>query len=113
MRTPANKECRFYYEDYFRGNSEQECRLVQNNSRSLEWRPQDCFNCPVPEILLANSDPNLVLEGTIKKGLLGLNRRVEVTAFCSKHLIDVDAPEVGCPKCAKERPGFEDLFGQP
>jgi hypothetical protein len=112
MRTPANKECRFYYEDYFRGNEEQECRLVNKNSRSLEWRPQDCFNCPVPEILLANSDPNLVLEGKIKKGLLGLNRRVEVKAFCSKHLIDVDSPEVGCPKCARERPGFEDLFGE-
>ncbi len=61
---------------------------------------------------MANSDPNLVLEGTIKKGMLGFNRRVEVTAFCSKHLIDVAAPEVGCPQCARERPGFEDLFGE-
>ena len=111
MRTPAGKECRFYYEDYYRGNSEQECRLIEKNPRSEEWRPQDCFNCPVPDILLANNSPNLVLEGTIKKGLLGLNRRVEVTAFCSRHLVDVESPEVGCPQCAKERPGFQELFG--
>lgn len=112
MRTPAGKECRFYYEDYYRGSSEQECRLIQNNPRSAAWRPQDCFNCPVPDILLANSSPHLVLEGTINKGFLGFNRRVEVTAFCSRHLVDVDSPEVGCPQCARERPGFQELFGK-
>jgi hypothetical protein len=111
MKTPAGKECRFYYEDFYRGSSEQECRLIQKNSRSPQWRPEDCFHCPVPEILLANSSPDLVLEGTVKKGLLGFNRRVEVTAFCSRHLIDVHAPEVGCPQCAAERPGFQELFG--
>lgn len=81
------------------------------NPRSPEWRPPDCSNCPVPEILLANSNPNLVLEGTVRSGMLGFNRRVEVTAFCSKHLIDVDKPHVGCPKCAAEKPGLKDLFG--
>ena len=111
MRTPAGKECRFYYEDYHRGNEEQECRLLLNNPNSPAWRAEDCYNCPVPDILRANSSPHLVLEGTIKKGLLGLNRRVTVTAFCSRHLIEVESPEVGCPQCAKERPGFEELFG--
>jgi hypothetical protein len=53
----------------------------------------------------------LVLEGTVKKGFLGFNRRVEVTAFCSRHLVDVDSPAVGCPQCARERPGFQELFG--
>ncbi len=111
MLTPAGKECRFYYEDYHRGNSEQDCRLVRNNPRSLAWQPKDCFQCPVPEILWANSSPDLVLEGTIRKGMLGMNRRVEIKAFCSRHLVEVGKPEVGCPHCAKERPGLKELFG--
>ena len=110
METPAGKECRFYYQDFYRGNSEQECRLIQKNPRSLEWQPKDCFSCPVPDILRANSSHDLVLEANIKKGMLGMNRRVEVTAFCSRHLIDVVQPEVGCPKCAMERPGLRELF---
>jgi hypothetical protein len=111
MITPAGRECRFYYENFHRGHSDQECRLVQNNPRSAPWQPSDCGNCPVPDILLANSNPNLVLEGTVKKGLLGLNRHVEVKAFCSRHLIDVAQPKVGCPLCAQERPGLQELFG--
>lgn len=112
MITPAGKECRFYYQDYHRGHSEEYCRLIKNNSRSPDWQPKDCFNCPVPEILLANNNPDLVLEGTVKKGVLGMNRRVEVTAFCSRHLIEVDKPEVGCLHCAREKPGLEELFGE-
>ena len=111
MITPAGKECRFYYENFHRGHSDQECRLIQNNSRSDSWKPADCGNCPVPAILMANSNPDLVLNGTIKKGLLGFGRHVEVTAFCSRHLIDVPKPQVGCPQCAKERPGINELFG--
>ncbi len=112
MRTPAGKECRFYYQNFHRGRSEQECRLIQNNPRSPAWRPKDCFECPVPDILRANSSPDLVLEGTVKKGLFGVNRHVEVKAFCSRHLVDVEQPEVGCPLCAKERPGLQQLFGE-
>ncbi|MCP5097363.1 MAG: hypothetical protein GY943_17600 [Chloroflexi bacterium] len=112
MRTPAGKECRFYYQNFHRGHSDQECRLIMANSRSPEWRVHDCSNCPVPDILLANSSPDLVLEGTVKSGLLGFNRRVEVTAFCSKHLIDVPTPHVGCPQCALEKPGLSQLFDE-
>lgn len=111
MITPAGKECRFYYQDYHRGRAEQTCRLIAANPDSAEWQPKDCSNCPVPEILLANSSPDLVLQGTVKKGLFGLNRHVEVTAFCSRHLIDVPRPQVGCPSCANEKPGLEELFG--
>lgn len=112
MITPAGKECRFYYEDYHRGSEEQDCRLIRNNSRSLPWQARDCFNCPVPDILQANNSPDLVLEGIVKKGLFGMNRRIEVTAFCSRHLIDVEHPEAGCPQCAMEKPGFRELFGE-
>ena len=112
MITPAGDECRFYYQDFYRGNSEQECRLIQSNPHSPEWKPKDCFNCPVPAILRANSSPDLVLEGTIKKGILGMNRHVEVRAFCSKHLVDVERPEVGCHHCALEKPGLRELFDE-
>ncbi len=110
MRTPAGKECRFYYQNFHRGRSDQECRLIQGNVHSPAWRPKDCSNCPVPDILRANNNPDLVLEGTVRRGFLGVGRRVEVKAFCSKHLVDVARPEVGCPHCAAERPGMKELF---
>ncbi len=110
MKTPAGKECHFYYQDFHRGNSTQECRLVAQKSHSESWKPDDCFACPVPGILLANSSPYLVLEASIKKGFLGMNRRVEVRASCSRHLIDVPEPHIGCLKCAREKPGLRDLF---
>ncbi len=110
MRTPAGKECHFYYENFHRGRSTQECRLIQRNPNSPSWQPNDCSKCPVPEILLANSSPDLVLQATVRKGFLGFNRRVEVDASCSRHLIAVKNPQVGCPKCAQERPGLKALF---
>lgn len=110
MKTPAGTECRFYYENFHRGRSEQECRLVDANPHSEAWKPTDCAKCPVPAILHANSDPNLVLEAKINKGFWGWGRKIEVRAFCSKHLIDVPEPRVGCPQCAKERPGLDELF---
>ncbi|HSH02469.1 MAG TPA: hypothetical protein VLL52_08105 [Anaerolineae bacterium] len=111
MRTPAGKECRFYYQNFHRGHSDQECRLIMANPASPEWKPKDCEKCIAPDILRANSNPDLVLEGGVVTGFLGFNRRVEVKAFCSKHLIDVDKPMVGCPKCAQEKPGLQELFG--
>ncbi|MEM7800594.1 MAG: hypothetical protein AAF633_15465 [Chloroflexota bacterium] len=111
MINPDGKPCRFYYENFHRGRSDQECRLVDANIKSPEWRPSDCASCPVPAILASNSDPNLILEATVKSGFLGFARKVEVKAFCSKHLVDVKKPAVGCPQCAKEKPGLAQLFG--
>lgn len=85
---------------------------MQANPKSKPWKPTDCQTCPIPEILLANSSPNLVLEGGIKVGLMGMNRRMEVNAFCSKHLVDVPEPQVGCKQCALEKPGLRELFGE-
>jgi hypothetical protein len=110
MKTPDGQECRFYYENFHRGRSDQECRLVIANAQSLAWQPTDCAKCPVPAILQANSDPNLVLEVKISKGMLGFGRKLKLKAFCSKHLVDVPEPRVGCPQCAKEKPGLGDLF---
>ena len=110
MQTPAGTECRFYYENFHRGRSDQECRLLMANSKSPSWRESDCSGCVVPAILLANNSPDLVLEAVVKKGFLGFGRQVAVTAFCSKHLIDVETPQVGCSQCTREKPGLSQLF---
>jgi hypothetical protein len=111
MRTPAGKDCRFYYADYNRGRNLQECRLIKGNSESLPWRPNYCANCPVPDILNANSSRDLELTLTVKPVLLGLGRKLEVTATCFKHRTVIEDPYIGCPKCIAERPGL-DVFRQ-
>jgi hypothetical protein len=111
MRTPAGKECRHYYEDFHRGRDVQECRLIQANPLSLRWRPSDCKRCPVPDVLNANSSPDLELHLSVIPRLLGLGRQLEVSASCLKHHIQIEDAFVGCPKCIAERPGLE-LFWQ-
>ena len=112
MRTPAGKECRFYYEDFNRGRDIQECRLTKENPDSMYWRPGDCSKCPIPDILNANASPDLQLVLTIKPaGFLGTGRKHEVTASCLKHHIPIEDPFIGCPQCNAERPGL-DLFRQ-
>lgn len=105
MLTPAGNECRYYYADYFRGRERQECRLLDQNPVSEAWRPELCKGCPVPGILRANACPNLVLEAIVVKRFFGLRRDVVVDAVCSKHLVAVSEPHVGCGHCHEERPG--------
>lgn len=109
MITPAGTECRFYYSDYYRGRETEECRLLARNRRSEPWRRELCKSCPVPGILRANACPNLVLEGSVGRGMLGLGKKVVVTAVCSKHLVEVDKPQVGCGHCHEGRPGADIL----
>jgi hypothetical protein len=109
MRTPAGKECRHYYADFYRGRNVQECRLAKENPESMRWRPVDCSRCPVPDILNANASQNLELKVTIKPRLLGLGRQVVVSASCAKHRIPIEDAYIGCPKCNAERPGL-DIF---
>ncbi len=107
MLTPAGTECRYYYADYFRGRDHQECRLLAQNPHSEAWRPELCKTCPVPGILRANACPHLVLEGRVERRFLGLSRRVEVKAVCSKYLVEVPEPHVGCGHCHEQRAGAE------
>ena len=109
MITPAGVECRYYYADYYRGRERQECRLIAQNRQSEPWEPKLCRHCPVPGILRANACPNLVLEGHVKKGFLGLSRQVAVGAVCAEHLVEVNEPHIGCGHCHEQRPGA-DLF---
>lgn len=111
MRTPAGKECPHYYEDYYRGREVQECRLVKDDPESLKWKPTDCSKCPIPDILNANASKDLSLNLSIKPGVLGFGRRIEATAHCVKHQVDIEDPYIGCPQCNAERPGL-DIFRQ-
>ena len=101
MRTPAGTECRFYYEDNYRARVHQECRLIARNPHSERWTPDLCGRCPVPGILRANACSDLVLEGRVVRRF-GLFSRVEVTAFCARHLVDVPEPMVGCGQCIQQ-----------
>jgi hypothetical protein len=105
MITPAGEECRYYYADYARGRQRQECRLVAQNRESEPWQARLCHGCPVPAILRANACPNLVLEGHVEKGFLGLTRRMAVTAVCTEYLVEVPQPHIGCGHCHENRPG--------
>ncbi|HML24746.1 MAG TPA: hypothetical protein PKD09_24035 [Aggregatilinea sp.] len=114
MRTPAGKECPYYYANYHRGRETEECRLVAENPDSAPWQPRDCARCPVPDILLANASPNLRLKLTIRPKLMGFKRQMDVRAWCEKHDIVIEDPYTGCPLCAEENPGlklFKDALG--
>ncbi len=109
MITPAGDECRFYYEDYHRGREIQECRLIGRNPESEPWQPSLCSSCPVPSILRANASPNLALEGKVVRRFY-FQKRVEVFAVCSKHLVELPDPHIGCSQCRAESPGAEAIL---
>jgi len=102
VRTPAGRECRYYYEDYHRGRALQECRLVKRNPESAPWRPGLCQTCPVPDILAANACPNLILEARVTRRWLGLVQRVQVSGWCKAYFLDVEHPAVGCGHCHEQ-----------
>lgn len=99
METPAGKECRYFYGDYYRGRNNEECRLLSSASPPQNWTPELCFTCPVPEIQMANACPNMILEGKVERTFPLLKRKVKVGAFCSKTLRDVPEPKIGCGEC--------------
>lgn len=99
MRTPSGTRCPYYYEDFYRGRSVQECRLIARNPRSEAWRPGLCAHCPVPGILRANACPNMALQAQVVRRWLGFVRRVEVYAVCTEQQVEVQDPYVGCGHC--------------
>jgi hypothetical protein len=99
LRTPAGTECPHYFQDFHRGRNRQECRLLAASRSGPGWRPDDCRNCRVPRLLLANACPNLVLTARVNPGLLGMGRRVDVGADCLLSLGPVAEPEIGCGRC--------------
>ena len=101
MRTPAGTECRFYYEDFMRGRTTQECRLIASNPDSRAWHPNLCKTCPVPAILRANGCRNMSLEAWVGNRWLVL-RQVRLRAYCSVSQQEVTEPMVGCGRCQDE-----------
>lgn len=98
MRTPAGKECTFFYGDYFRGKNVEECRLLK--AFNERWSPDLCRTCPVPDIQLANACEFLQLTAAIVRPITaGFRRRVQVSSYCEKTDRDVKEPHVGCGEC--------------
>ncbi len=100
MKTPAGKECSYFYGDYFRGRNHEECRLLQ--ASKLSWKPKLCLTCPVPEIQLANACQYLRLNAEITRPLTAaFQERVQISGYCEKADRRVDEPHVGCGECHK------------
>jgi hypothetical protein len=98
MRTPAGKECKYFYGDYFRGRHVEECRLLEASGQ--RWSPDLCNTCPMPEILQANACEFLKFRGTVARPFTALfQRRVQITAFCEKTKRAVAEPQIGCGEC--------------
>jgi len=106
MRTPAGKECRFFYGDYYRGRDHEECRLLRTQSPPLSWKPDLCSGCPVPEILLANACTNLELNPQLARPFPFTRQEVKVKTFCSKTGRSGFDAHVGCGECHALPPEF-------
>jgi hypothetical protein len=106
MKTPSGIECRYFFGDYYRGRSSEECRLINPSLSTIPWSVDLCKTCPVPDITRANACENMTLFATIKKGLLK-SKHVVVTAYCSKSKSEVKVPQVGCELCHREIPNLE------
>jgi len=104
MRTPAGTECPFYYADFHRGRHTQECRIITPAADARFWTPRFCDRCRVPRIILANACPNLILEGQVVSGPLGIGKRLRISAFCTRSLKPVETPEIGCGLCHQPLP---------
>jgi hypothetical protein len=99
MRTPAGRECRYFYGDYYRGRKREECRLLASNSPPLPWTPDLCFTCPVPNILQANACENMILAPKLSRPFPFIKRQVSVYTHCSKTGRDGFDPHIGCGEC--------------
>jgi hypothetical protein len=97
MITPAGNECRYFYGDYHRGRKNEECRLL--DSTDLIWSPYLCDNCPIPDILFANSCEHIEFQPELIKPIFFMKPQVKVSAFCTKSNVPVDEPRIGCGQC--------------
>ena len=65
----------------------------------LNWTPDLCSTCPVPEILLANACEYLLFEPVLTRPFPYTRRKVSVKTRCTKTLREVPEPEIGCGDC--------------
>ena len=99
MRTPAGKECRFYYADHYRGSEKQECRLIERNPEGGRWRPSHCNTCPVPDILRANACEHMTLIPRLERSFPFVKQQVKVQTYCDLSQRSGFDPHVGCGQC--------------
>ncbi len=99
MRTPAGKECPYFFGDYYRGRNIEKCNLIGEERPPKNWKADLCKSCPVPAIVLANGCKNMTLTAEVQSGIFGIGRKVKVTAYCTKTHQVVDNPYIGCGYC--------------
>ncbi|MBX3048982.1 MAG: hypothetical protein KIT46_01615 [Anaerolineales bacterium] len=97
MQTPAGRECRHFFGDYFRGRHVERCRLLEAAGQT--WEPRLCETCPVPDILQANACEHQQLSPKVNKPLFFLRPEVQVSAYCHKCECPVAEPAIGCGQC--------------
>lgn len=113
MHTPAGKECSYFYGDYYRGRSHEECRLLGSASPPLTWKRELCNTCPVPAIQLANTCPYMVLIPKLVRKLPFGKQEVRVQTFCKKTERSGFDPHIGCGECHTLPPEFEEGTSDP
>ena len=106
MRTPAGKECSFFYGDYYRGRSHEECRLLESASPPLPWNAELCSTCPIPDILLSNSCSHLILQPRLERPFILGKKQVRVGVSCTKTGRNGFDPHIGCGECHPLPPIF-------
>lgn len=99
MKTPAGKECAYFYGDYYRGRQREECRLLGSATPPLTWKPYLCSQCPVPDILRDNACSHMILEPTLQRTLPFFKFQVSVRVFCVKSQKGDFDPHIGCGQC--------------
>ncbi len=97
-------QCKFFHEDYHRGSSAQECRLLKRSGQGAEWDLKLCQSCPVPNILAQNPCIHLAIEATVVRRF-GFVRRVEPYAICTAKLIELHDP-IGCRAGCEQRQDY-------
>jgi hypothetical protein len=110
MRTPAGKECGYFYGNYFRGRSQEECRLLGSTSPAIVWKREFCNTCPVPGIQLSNTCPYMELRPKLVRKLPFGKQEVRVQTFCRKTDRSGFDPHIGCGECHALPPEFEKGF---
>lgn len=106
MKTPAGHDCPYFYGNYFRGRSQEECRLLKPAGQP--WSAGLCKTCPVPAISRANSCQNLVLRPQVTRSLFNFfQARVQISAWCTKSEQNVAEPQLGCGQCHSLPPIFD------
>jgi hypothetical protein len=112
MRTPSGRECKYFYGDYYRGRSQEECRLLMETSPNTKWTSDLCVTCPVPNIIFANACNHMELNAEIQRPFPFIKRQVKVEAFCKKTQRVVDEPKIGCGQCHSLPPIFTGVIDE-